>query len=216
MTPAASPHAITFSYAGDAIFAGSTAAATLTVADTIAPVITLNGDSPTIVEAGSTFVDPGATATDSFAGNLTSAIEVSGTVNTAQIGDYALSYAVSDGYNRASTVRIVRVVDRTGPTIANLSALPSTLAPTNTWSLVRIAYLSTDVSGTPACSLTASSNNPDAGETDAVVVSPTLVAVLAERVAASRPLRVYTIAVTCTDSSENSTAAQTAVMVRRK
>jgi len=216
LTPGASPHAITFSYAGDAIFAGSTAAATLTVADTIAPVVTLNGDSPTIVEAGSTFVDPGAAATDSFAGNLTSAIEVSGTVNTARIGDYPLTYSVSDGYNRVTIVRTVRVVDRTGPTIADLSALPSTLAPTNTWSLIRIAYTATDVSGTPACSLTVSSNNPDAGEIDAVVLSPTLVAVLAERVAASRPLRVYSVGVTCTDSSGNTATAQIAVTVRRK
>jgi hypothetical protein len=216
LTPGGSPHAITFSYAGDAIFAGSTAAATLTVADTIAPVVTLIGDSPTIVEAGSTFVDPGATATDSFAGNLTSAIEVSGTVNTALIGDYPLTYSVSDGYNHVSIVRTVRVVDRTAPTIANLAALPSTLEPTKTWSLVRIAYTATDVSGTPACSLTVSSNNPDTGETDAVVISPTLVAVMAERVPASRALRVYTIAATCSDSSGNGTTAQTAVTVRRK
>ena len=216
MTPGGSPHAITFSYGGDAIFAGSTAAATLTVADTIAPIVTLNGESPTIVEAGTTFVDPGAVATDSFAGNLTSTIEVSGTVNTALIGDYQLTYSVSDGYNRASIVRIVRVVDRTGPTIANLSALPSTLAPTNTWSLVRIAYTATDVSGAPVCSLNVTSNNPDAGVTDAVVLSPTLIAVLAERVPASRPVRVYTIAATCADNSGNSTVAQTAVTVRRK
>jgi len=83
----------------------------VTVQDTVAPVITLNGSNPMQVGFGTTFVDPGATAADGCAGNLTASIVVTGSVNTNSVGFYALTYTVSDPSGHTDTkVRTVEVL----------------------------------------------------------------------------------------------------------
>ena len=64
--------------------------------DTTAPVITLLGDNPLTIEVGSSFEDPGVTATDDADGDLTSSIVVTGSVDANTIGTYTLSYDVTD------------------------------------------------------------------------------------------------------------------------
>src|SRR6202022_3096066 len=64
----------------------STTTRTVNVVDTIAPTITLNGPNPLTVECHTLFTDPGATASDGCAGNLTSAIIVGGSVNANAVG----------------------------------------------------------------------------------------------------------------------------------
>ena len=94
---------------------------TVEVIDTTKPVITLQGDTHTTHEAKTTFTDPGATAVDSFDGDLTESIQVSGTVNVDQLGTYELRYSVSDSSgNTAEEVRTVEVVDTTKPVITLL------------------------------------------------------------------------------------------------
>ena len=84
---------------------------TVNVADTTAPVITLLGDNPMVLDQGTKWEHPGATAFDNLDGDLTHAIAVSGTVNTAIVGDYTLTYSVSDGAgNEAVAHRPVYVV----------------------------------------------------------------------------------------------------------
>ena len=95
--------------------AGPAAAATATgtAVDTTAPEITLIGASPLEVNQGSTFTDPGATASDGVDGALSASIAVGGDlVDTDTAGDYTITYDVSDAAgNAAETVtRIVRVV----------------------------------------------------------------------------------------------------------
>jgi uncharacterized repeat protein (TIGR01451 family) len=83
----------------------------VTVEDTVAPVITLNGANPMQVGFGKVFTDPGATAADGCAGNLTSAIVVTGSVDTNTVGFYALTYQVSDPSGHSDTkVRTVEVL----------------------------------------------------------------------------------------------------------
>jgi hypothetical protein len=96
--------------------------------DTTSPTITLNGSNPMKVEAGSSFADPGATATDNVDGNVTTQIQVLGSVNAIRVGAYTLSYSVSDrAGNMASATRIVNVVDTTAPTIdAHASVIVTT------------------------------------------------------------------------------------------
>lgn len=96
----------------------------INVSDTSAPTITLNGPNPMTVECHSTFTDPGASASDGCAGDLTSAIMVTGTVNPNVPGTYVLTYSVSDGTNSASTSRTVNVVDSSAPTITLNGANP--------------------------------------------------------------------------------------------
>ena len=83
----------------------------VTVQDTVAPVITLNGANPMQVGFGTVFTDPGATASDGCAGNLTSSIVVTGSVDTNTVGFYALTYTVSDPSGHSDTkVRTVQVL----------------------------------------------------------------------------------------------------------
>ena len=83
----------------------------MTVQDTVAPVITLNGANPMTVGFGTVFTDPGATASDGCAGDLTSAIVVTGSVDTNTVGFYALTYTVSDPSGHSDTkVRTVQVL----------------------------------------------------------------------------------------------------------
>ncbi len=84
-----------------------------TAVDDTAPEITLLGASPLEIHQGTTFTDPGATANDNVDGDLSADIVVGGdTVDTDTLGDYTLTYNVSDAAdNAAETVtRIVRVV----------------------------------------------------------------------------------------------------------
>ncbi len=106
--------------------AGNTATATRTVnvVDTIAPTLTLNGANPMTVECHTSFTDPGATASDSCAGDLTGSIVVTGSVNPNVVGTYTLTYTVSDGYNSASASRTVNVVDTIAPVITVNGANP--------------------------------------------------------------------------------------------
>ncbi len=109
----------------------TTVTTTFNVIDDTPPVITLNGANPLTVECHTAFVDPGATASDACAGDLTGAINVSGAVNTNVPGSYTLTYTVSDGNgNSASATRTVNVVDTTAPTIT-LNGQTITLWPPN-------------------------------------------------------------------------------------
>jgi uncharacterized repeat protein (TIGR01451 family) len=83
----------------------------VTVQDTVAPVITLNGVNPMQVGFGTVFTDPDATASDGCAGDLTSSMIVTGSVDTNTVGFYALTYSVSDPSGHSDTkVRTVEVL----------------------------------------------------------------------------------------------------------
>ena len=82
--------------------------------DTTAPVITLLGNNPENVYVNSTYTDAGATAMDNVDGNITENILVTGSVNTAVIGSYTLTYNVSDSAGNPATpvTRTVNVTAR--------------------------------------------------------------------------------------------------------
>jgi hypothetical protein len=99
----------------------------ISIADTLAPSITLNGPNPMTVECHNAFSDPGATASDACAGDLTSSISVSGSVNPNVVGTYTLTYSVSDGSHNASANRTVNVVDTIAPVITLNGSNPMTV-----------------------------------------------------------------------------------------
>ncbi len=97
----------------------ASATRTITVDDTIAPVISLIGDATITIEFGTAFTDPGATATDSIDGDITSSITTSGTADSSIAGTYTIVYSVMDsGDNSASVTRTIVVPDTTAPVIA--------------------------------------------------------------------------------------------------
>ncbi len=88
--------------------------------DTTPPSITVNGDNPLIIAAGTAFVDPGATAIDNVDGDLSDQVMVSGdTVNVNQPGVYVLFYDVTDSSGNVASQkqRTVQIVDRIAPVI---------------------------------------------------------------------------------------------------
>ena len=98
---------------------GNTASVTRTVVviDSTPPVINLNGATTIYLELGSTYIDPGASATDEYDGDLNSSIIISGTVDTSNVGTYILLYNVSDSSgNTAETSRSV-VVEANSPSL---------------------------------------------------------------------------------------------------
>ncbi|MBL4774933.1 MAG: S8 family serine peptidase [Mariprofundus sp.] len=91
--------------------------------DTVPPVITLLGISPTLVAQGTVYNDAGATATDNVDGNITGNIVTVNPVNTALAGIYIVTYNISDAANNAATqvTRSVRVT-ATGTTANGTTA----------------------------------------------------------------------------------------------
>ena len=84
------------------------------VVDTIAPILTLKGDANVTVEAGTTFVDEGAYATDLVDGEVEVVVE--GEYNINVIGTYIITYSASDkSGNTSSLIRIINVIDTTAP-----------------------------------------------------------------------------------------------------
>ena len=89
----------------------------MTVRDTTAPQISLNGSDEIIHPVGESYTDAGASATD--IGDQNPQVTVSGTVNTEVLGNYVLTYTATDasGNQSQSVRREVSVVDITAPTI---------------------------------------------------------------------------------------------------
>lgn len=80
--------------------------------DSVAPVITILGNNPDTTYLNNTWVDAGATAIDNIDGDITNAIIVMGTVDTATAGTYTIWYKATDAWgNSDSLSRTVVVLD---------------------------------------------------------------------------------------------------------
>lgn len=76
----------------------------------------IGGAIDKIVECNSSFIDPGATATDNCG---TATVQVTGNVNTSSVGTYVLTYIAIDqsGNTSPPQTRTITVIDTTPPTI---------------------------------------------------------------------------------------------------
>ena len=74
------------------------------IPDTTAPVITLIGDPTITLSIGDTYEEQGATAIDDVDGDITSNIQISGTVDTSISGIYTIYYDVSDNAGNQSQI----------------------------------------------------------------------------------------------------------------
>ncbi|GAA4274341.1 immunoglobulin-like domain-containing protein [Aquimarina gracilis] len=99
-----------------------TAIVRIETADATAPVITLTGADPQIIEFGDGYTELGATTDD----GSTVVIDTSDFVDT--VGSYSIRYnATDDSCNTAEVTRTVNVVDTTAPVITLLGDNPQTI-----------------------------------------------------------------------------------------
>lgn len=102
--------------AGDAKYMLPTEECTNCKGDKTAPKIVLKGTSTITLKLNEAYVEPGATATDDVDGDLTSKIEITGTVDVTKAGTYTITYTVKDSNGNVATVsRKVIVEDKTKP-----------------------------------------------------------------------------------------------------
>ena len=105
----------------------ATSSATVTVVDTLPPVVTVLGANPLTIPALSTLVDPGATALDQCAGVVP--ITTNSAVNTSAAGTYTITYSATDpSGNTGLATRTVNVTPLTAVWAAPVSGLWTTPA----------------------------------------------------------------------------------------
>ncbi|QEP44929.1 DUF5011 domain-containing protein [Ectothiorhodospiraceae bacterium BW-2] len=104
------------------------AQAVIIIADLTPPTLTLNGETDLTHPYGESYTDPGASANDTIDGDLTDLITLIGSVNSAALGSYTLTYTVEDRAGNAnSTTRHIHVIDTLPPTINPPEPLQLTL-----------------------------------------------------------------------------------------
>lgn len=82
------------------------------------PVLTLKGSLYDTVEVFSNWTDPGSMATDLVDGNVSSKVITTSNLDTDVIGDYEITYSVTDnGNNTDSETRLIHVRDTVSPVI---------------------------------------------------------------------------------------------------
>jgi PKD repeat protein len=91
------------------------------VVDQTPPVLTLTGNDTVYVDVlTGTYNEPGYTAIDARDGDISTAVQVTGSVNTFQIGSYTLTYTVQDAQkNEVVATRTVIVEDNVFPVLEN-------------------------------------------------------------------------------------------------
>jgi surface protein len=96
-----------------------------TPSDTVGPIITLKGESVFTISAGSAYAELGATANDAIDGSVS--VTRTGTVDSAVVNSYTLTYTATDAAsNQSSLTRTVNVVDDIAPVLVINGETPFT------------------------------------------------------------------------------------------
>jgi len=89
--------------------------------DRTAPTITLTGDNPQVIEAGTAYAELGATANDNRDGDLSGSIAIDASqVDTSVPGSYVVTYTVTDGAGNSGAANRTVVVEDTTPPVITL------------------------------------------------------------------------------------------------
>jgi len=110
-------HTITWS-STDAAGNVGTATQIVTITDSTAPSLTLNGAANITVPLNGAYTDAGATASDIVDGNLSGSIVVTGTVDTTVAATYVLTFNVSDAAGNPAVTGVRTVIVQLGSTPA--------------------------------------------------------------------------------------------------
>jgi HYR domain len=184
------------------------------------PAVSLNTD-PDASSCGLFIADStlgAASASDNCSASITRAGVPAG--NVFPVGTTTITYTATDPAGHTATAtQSVTVTDTQAPSVANLSADPSSLWPPNhTMRDVTVSYDASDNCGGVNCVVASvASNEPVNGAGDGntapdwLIVDSHHVQLRAERAGGGG--RTYTITVVCTDSSGNTTTTTVTVAV---
>ena len=160
-------------------------------ADEIPPVIILIGDVSVSLELSSTYTDSGATATDNFDGSLTESIVTISDVDTSVIGEYTVTYSVTDAAGNAAD-QVIRTVTMT----------PDVTPPVI--SLVGFTSISHEVGTSYSDAGATATDNTDGLLTERIVTVSNVNASV---------IGVYTVSYNVSDASGNTAIAVTRTVV---
>jgi hypothetical protein len=122
------PGTYTLTYsATDAAGNTTTAIRTVTVADTTAPVITLNGSGTVTHEAATNYTDAGASSVDAVDGSVT--VTTSGSVDVGTPAIYTLTYSATDA--AGNTITATRTVTVESPELVSAEVILSGMNQTH-------------------------------------------------------------------------------------
>jgi len=133
---------VTYDVSDAAGNAATTVTRTVICQDTTPPAITLTGANPQTLSQGDAYEELGATATDTVDGDLTAAIVIDASeVDISTVGDYTVSYDVSDAARNAAvtitrTVRVLLAVPAE-PTVSVAADIKQLIF---TWDEIAYAY----------------------------------------------------------------------------
>jgi Bacterial surface protein, Ig-like domain/HYR domain len=91
----------------------------IVIEDTTAPILTLTGQALIPLEAGSAYIDAGATVTDAVDSSVT-IVTAGSYVDTNTVGDFTITYNAMDfsGNSATEALRTIRISDTVAPTIS--------------------------------------------------------------------------------------------------
>jgi hypothetical protein len=122
-------YVITYDYSDPSSNAATQVTRTVIVADTIAPVIILNGNATIYLTVNvDNYTELGATAIDSFDGNLGTVSDIVYTpaINTAVKGTYIVSYSISDAAGNQSSIDRTVIVQEASGSLNNPNQISTT------------------------------------------------------------------------------------------
>lgn len=107
---------------GSLIISGCGDSKKSTPTDTVAPVITLNGQNEVSIEQFSNYIEYGASALDNVDGNVE--VSISGSVDTSELSTFIIQYTATDSSSNSSMVeRYVTVVPEGSIVHTNIDVL---------------------------------------------------------------------------------------------
>lgn len=97
-TSVAGTYLVNYDYTDTSGLTALTQTRTATVFDNTGPVITLEGDSPLLMDLGHEYVEPGYSAYDALGNNITNEVQVSSDIDASVPGNYTVTYVVIDSF----------------------------------------------------------------------------------------------------------------------
>ena len=146
---------------------------TINVGDTTKPIITLTGENPQVLQACSSYVELGATASDGCL--ALGAVAINSTaVNMNAVGSYIVTYNITDAKTNVAT-QVTRTVDVTDNNTIILSSAVGTDAQTKCIStpIIDITYATTEATGVTFSGLPAGITGSWAANVATITGTPT-------------------------------------------